>query len=985
MVRGTASNSEAEIVADIREFILAAPLELDTENLDVQLEANVGDGRRIDIEIGSAVIEVKRNIASEAVAREAVQQLSGYVTTRMAQTGNRYVGLLTDGTRWRCYHAIDGSLHRVTELTVRDDAESAEKLCVWLEGVLATNTGLSATAENVERRLGFQSTSYLLDRATVRSLYEQNKSNPTVQMKRKLWARLLTSALGSQFTDDDELFIEHTLLVNSAEIIAHAVLGLDVKNENPTSLLTGAVFDRSEVYGVVEADFFDWVVEVENGENFIRTLAKRLDRFDWGSVEQDILKVLYESIIPPDTRKALGEYYTPDWLAKRIVDETITNPLAQRVLDPACGSGTFLFYAVRKYLHAAENEGLSTKDALDGLTAHVIGTDLHPVAVTLARVTYVLAIGRERLKGERGSIQIPIYLGDSLQWQEQNTELFNAGLIVIEADDQRELIASQLKFPDELLEDAPKFDRLVVEMAERASNKRPTGPIPSLRPVFNRLGISEHHRAIIDDTFATMCRLHDEGRDHIWGYYIRNLARPMWLARNPNQVDCLIGNPPWLAFRFMSDDMKRTFQRMSEARGLWYGRESATHQDLSGLFLVRACELYLKKGGKFAFVLPNAAIDREHFSGLRAAEYGDASGSLKLDFEVSWDLRNVRPHIFPRASCVLFGARSDDAVPLGLETMSWSGKPGCGANGDASLRMDRATAVLVDRNRRSTYAEWFTQGAILAPRFLFHANEVEAPAIGLPSGRKSVRSNRSQHESKEWRDYPDLEGVIEAEFLKPVVNGENLYPFMLKGASTAVIPATKNRLLASATERSSYPYLENWWTQAEQLWRDGRKSAALDLIDQLDYHNKLSKQLPLTRNRIVYPTSGMNLYAAKLDDGASLVQSGLYWAGAPSEAEADYLVALLNATKTTELVRPYMAYGKDERHIHKHVWHVLFPSFDPKNASHQEVVKLGKTLEKLVMLSPPDTGKYFVTERKRIRAMLHDTYRRYQHLDKYTL
>jgi hypothetical protein len=46
-----------------------------------------------------------------------------------------------------------------------------------------------------------------------------------------------------------------------------------------------------------------------------------------------------------------------------------------------------------------------------------------------------------------------------------------------------------------------------------------------------------------------MCRLHDEGRDHIWGYYIRNLARPMWLSRDKNRVDILIGNPPWLAYR----------------------------------------------------------------------------------------------------------------------------------------------------------------------------------------------------------------------------------------------------------------------------------------------------------------------------------------------------------------------------------------------------------------------------------------------------
>lgn len=65
--------------------------------------------------------------------------------------------------------------------------------------------------------------------------------------------------------------------------------------------------------------------------------------FEWDNVQHDVLKVLYESIINADTRKGLGEYYTPDWLAEGIVDKALTNPLEQKALDPACGSGTFPF------------------------------------------------------------------------------------------------------------------------------------------------------------------------------------------------------------------------------------------------------------------------------------------------------------------------------------------------------------------------------------------------------------------------------------------------------------------------------------------------------------------------------------------------------------------------------------------------------------------------------------------------------------------
>ena len=114
--------------------------------------------------------------------------------------------------------------------------------------------------------------------------------------------------------------------------------------------------------------------------------------------------------------------------------------------------------------------------------------------------------------------------------------------------------------------------------------KKPGDKVPSLSSVFQRLAIPVAMRPVLEGTFKTMCRLHDESRDHVWGYYIRNLARPMWLARKPNRVDILIGNPPWLAYRHMTPDMQVVFRRMSESCGLWAGAEVATHQDLSGLF-----------------------------------------------------------------------------------------------------------------------------------------------------------------------------------------------------------------------------------------------------------------------------------------------------------------------------------------------------------------------------------------------------------------
>lgn len=969
--------TEAEIQADVRQFILDAPFQLEEQDLTfVQLESQLGDRRRIDVEVGATVIEVKRDLRADRVRRDAEGQLAGYVSMRAEQTNLRYVGILTDGASWYCYHVIDEELRRVSEINL--EPEGVEALVVWLEGVLATTHGLVPSTETIETRLGATSSSYLLDRATVSAIYERNKNEPTVVMKRTLWARLLASALGTQFEDSDDLFIEHTLLVNSAEIIAHAVLGLNPEDISPVALLEGERFDESGIYGVVEQDFFDWIVELEEGRTFVRTLSRRLARFDWSAVDQDVLKILYESIIGAETRKRLGEYYTPDWLAHVVVNETIDSPLTQRALDAACGSGTFVFHAIRRYLSAAESSGMTVPEQIAGVTQHVIGMDLHPVAVTLARVTYLLAIGRDRLvHPARGTIQIPVYLGDSLQWQEQSTDLWSASTLTIKADDSRELFDSELRFPDALLDDAARFDELVNELANRAARRRPRAGIPSLSSVFQRLSIAQQHREVIEGTFRTMCRLHDEGRDHIWGYYVRNLARPMWLARQANRVDVLIGNPPWLSYRNMTSDMQASFRVMSMARGIWAGAELATQQDLSGLFAVRACELYLRQGGKFALVMPNTTTDREHYRQFRSGQYGDATVGMAIAFSSPWDLRRIRPHFFPRASSVIFGRRADGhASAMPSEAEIWTGRlPATNAPwAQAESALSRAPGVLRRSSSlaRSPYAPSFTQGAVLLPRMAFFVERQSATTLGIPQGRSSVTSSRSVQEKSPWKLIESLSGVVEVEFLRPVLSGENVLPYRIFGENLAVVPCSSREVL-SAEQIELNPGLHSWWSRAEEIWNANRNNDRLSLAGQLDYQSKLSKQLPLPELRVIYNRSGMHVVAAKTDNRRAIVTSGLYWCSVRTTEEADYLCAILNAQVTTELTRPLMSYGKDERDIAKHIWELPIPMYDPDNSTHARLAHLGAAAERIAASFEINEDLHFAATRRHIRNAIEQT------------
>ena len=104
----------------------------------------------------------------------------------------------------------------------------------------------------------------------------------------------------------------------------------------------------------------------------------------------------------------------------------VDDPLRQRALDPSCGSGTFIETAVERIIaHAGE---LSAAATLRKLQENVVGIDIHPVAVQLAKATWVMAAA-DTIRAARaestatgmgtdtdaGAVSAPIYLGDSMQ------------------------------------------------------------------------------------------------------------------------------------------------------------------------------------------------------------------------------------------------------------------------------------------------------------------------------------------------------------------------------------------------------------------------------------------------------------------------------------------------------------------------------------------------------------------------------------------
>lgn len=155
-----------------------------------------------------------------------------------------------------------------------------------------------------------------------------------------------------------------------------------------------------------------------------QSLLKEAAKFDWSKVRPEIFGTLFEHSLGKEERHAYGAHYTSPTDIMKIVGPTIVEPwrnaiesattlrdlkgLLSRiehftVLDPACGSGNFLYVAYRelKRLEASIYERMATlfpksvdpkQRPFGFVTArNFYGMDINPFAVDLAKVTMMLA------------------------------------------------------------------------------------------------------------------------------------------------------------------------------------------------------------------------------------------------------------------------------------------------------------------------------------------------------------------------------------------------------------------------------------------------------------------------------------------------------------------------------------------------------------------------------------------------------------------
>lgn len=1011
----------------------------------IRIKTEAGEKRgRADAYYGNAIIEFEKSLS--ATLHEAEEQLREYVSGSWPKKQENAASLLaiaSDGIEWRIYRPVLLSGAPIEPLPghfrldlLRNFKLSEEKLgdfWLWLTGILFRPQQVEPTPQQFQLDFGSWSPLYRQAMVALKKAWSKASDEPEPRVAFETWQRYLTVTYGKlaesptrtteiesgvEISELEDLFLRHTYLSSIARLLIWAALSQGKTSQSlrevAKSVLSGDFFKSKRLANLVDDDFFHWIRNTQAEEilasSWERILSHLLE-YDLARLSQDVLKGVYQQLIDPKDRHDLGEYYTPDWLCERIVVELLPKQGYKTVLDPSCGSGSFLRAAIAHFIE--HNTSGSDADRLKAILSSVNGVDIHPVAVTISRATYVLALG-PLVKAARKPIQIPVYLADSLFLpREVEEDLFDKlkGIEVTygQRDDQRRVL-----IPQTLIHAPETFDAAIAACASVAEGHAQTHgetksalehhlaqAVPDLRQMLG-------YPAILDalwDFAEGLAELIREKKNSIWSFIIRNSYRP---AMFRERFEIIIGNPPWLSYRYISDPeyqkeiKKRAVEQYKIAPK---SQKLFTQMELATIFLAHSMAVFAQPRAKLGFVMPRSILSSDQHQKLIKRDY-DSPFRIKG----YWDLWDVMP-LFNVPSCVLFaqqdknhGAASDPTPAeiwhgnLPERNVPWSiAKPKLESKADTAkvIFLGERCALSTESGGRAAtksgaYKQIFKNGATIYPRafYFIHVNDLN----GAPDPAASYWAETDPDQARQAKPpYQDvhLSGLVEGQFIFSSALAKHVLPFVVLPPATVVLPIEERHGVlhvrtAGALNATGYREFAKWIREAESIWREKRegKAGRMTALEWLDYQGKLTSQTFSQRHLVLYNAAGTNVSAAHFDRKSNhfrfAVDHKMYWAAFSDSDEADYVTAILNSEAVNNRIKPFQSTGLlGERDIHKKLLELPIPLYSSAFKDHRKLAELGAQARfaaaEIVKSSSFPSASSLARQRAAVRLALKDT------------
>ena len=428
-----------------------------------------------------------------------------------------------------------------------------------------------------------------------------------------------------------------------------------------------------------DGDIFDWWLDLSRLDEAAHEACEALAeaalavfQFGFSDLSGDLLGQLYQSYFDPETRKALGEFYTPHEVVDFILDHvgyegsTITT---QRLLDPACGSGTFLVHALQRYL--AASSGRDPRDVLRSLADgfRIVGFDVNPFAVLMAQVNYALHLlpaYSEALKRDRKFeiLTLPVFRTDSLrqekrEGEKEEIEQEKSGTLGFTFEIKGDIANIRTELPIEVRRGeflrveipVPRYDRVrhhgwlanveeyfkmqhAMFVAVRRCRERGVPlSVEELRSSLARVGLAQAEELAryiyptVEKILEVLEQLKKEYEDGRFLKTLEDLALAMTL-KHELKYDFVVGNPPYVRIQNIPELSKKYWQGIYE----W----AEGNFDIFIPFIERAVIHWLKEGGRLGFICSDRFLLANYAEKLRRHLPKQA------EIELIFDMRDTR-------------------------------------------------------------------------------------------------------------------------------------------------------------------------------------------------------------------------------------------------------------------------------------------------------------------------------------------------------
>ena len=584
-------------------------------NITFKNEVRTSENSFIDSKYGDFLIEYKK--PSVVITDREREQLFSYLSSLKSDSW----GILTNGKELEIYNY--DYLENNYILNENYSGEINEEQFKYISRVISNKDNKILTRHNIIEYFGVEN-----NKSIIKDIYKliSNSSNKRTKLLYNEWQKLFhisdskdvfdlekkqkivdfyESVLDKQIDNNSKMYRALFSIQTYYAIVTKMIIFKLITNEKNqaikkpkflkelfTEIENNKFFRKNNIVNLVDGDFFSWYLDEFSEYQFDYFYDRISDVVNINTDKINLLFItFYENIFPFHVRHAMGEYYTPLYLANKIVKKAkkISNSSDKSILDPTCGSGIFLI------------------SALDNGFKNVYGVDINPLSVLTAKINYLLN------NFDLNSVtEIPIYLGDSTYLPEK--KMVN-GVMCYEY----ELLTSISHFPKVFFlfpEDIIKENNFFVildeiELSVLNKNKRQALNVIKSYENFHFEVLSSYYERLIDD----LLELEKMDLNSIWLKIIGNYLK----SGSLRDIEVIVGNPPWVKWSNLPENYKNKIKEKCRLDGVFSSDTNSGGVDLNISALIAHVSIRdrLSNNGVLGFIMPDSILFNKSFEGFR--------------------------------------------------------------------------------------------------------------------------------------------------------------------------------------------------------------------------------------------------------------------------------------------------------------------------------------------------------------------------------